>query len=140
MLNTSGAHCLHKELWLRTLLIGFPDTCFLTFLEMSIAVWLRLRAHTLRFGTATWNSSSSPTCDLCEADDDVQDENMFSFTARSDPSDGFSPQEVRSQFHGQDPRVCLLYYTRKTTNSISELVLICEQASSQYSFLKASSW
>jgi len=34
----------------------------------------RLRVHTLRFETATWNPSSSPSCDLCEADDDVQDE------------------------------------------------------------------
>ena len=34
----------------------------------------RLRVHTLRFETAIWNPSSSPTCDLCEADDDVQDE------------------------------------------------------------------
>jgi len=31
----------------------------------------RLRVHTLRFETATWNPTSSPTCDLCEADDDV---------------------------------------------------------------------
>jgi len=48
--------------------------------------------NTLRFETATWNSTSSPTCDLCEADDGVQDENIFSLHA---PSDGFSPQEVR---------------------------------------------
>ena len=34
----------------------------------------RLRVHTLRSETATWNPGSSPTCDLCEADDDVQDE------------------------------------------------------------------
>ena len=34
----------------------------------------RLRVHTLRFETATWNPTSSSTCDLCEADDDVQDE------------------------------------------------------------------
>ena len=32
----------------------------------------RLRIHSLRFETATWNPSSSPTCDLYEADDDVQ--------------------------------------------------------------------
>ena len=32
----------------------------------------RLRVHTLRFETATWNPSSSPTCNWCEADDDVQ--------------------------------------------------------------------
>jgi len=34
----------------------------------------RLRVHTLCFEAATWNPSSSLTCDLCEADDDVQDE------------------------------------------------------------------
>jgi hypothetical protein len=34
----------------------------------------RLRVHTLRFETATWSPRSPPTCDLCEADDDVQDE------------------------------------------------------------------
>jgi hypothetical protein len=33
----------------------------------------RLRVHTLRFETATWNQSNSPTCDLCDTDD-VQDE------------------------------------------------------------------
>ena len=40
LLITSGAHCLHNELWLPILPIGFPGTCFLTFLEMSFAVWL----------------------------------------------------------------------------------------------------
>jgi len=34
----------------------------------------RLRVHTLRFETTTWSSRSSPACDLCEADDGVQDE------------------------------------------------------------------
>jgi len=33
----------------------------------------RLRVHTLRFETAAWNQSNSPTCDLCNTDD-VQDE------------------------------------------------------------------
>ena len=37
---TSGAHCLHKEHLIPILLKGCPDTCFLTFLEMSFAVWL----------------------------------------------------------------------------------------------------
>ena len=39
----------------------------------------RLHVHTLRFETATWNPTSSPTCDLCEADDDVQDEQHVIF-------------------------------------------------------------
>jgi len=30
---------------------------------------IRLRVHTLRFETATWNQSNSPNCDLCDADD-----------------------------------------------------------------------
>ena len=42
----------------------------------------RLRVHTLRVETATWNSASSPTCDLCEAEMSKM-KNMFSFTARN---------------------------------------------------------
>jgi hypothetical protein len=38
----------------------------------------RLRVHTLRFETATWNQSNSPTCDLCDTDD-VQDEQHVLF-------------------------------------------------------------
>ena len=37
---TSGAHCLHKELWLPILPISFPGTCLLTSFEMLIAEWL----------------------------------------------------------------------------------------------------
>ena len=45
-------------------------------LTLTLTLTLRLRVHTLRFETATCNpiSSPTPTCDLCEADDDVQDE------------------------------------------------------------------
>ena len=39
----------------------------------------RLRVHTLRFETATWHSTSSPTCDLCDSDDGVQDEKHVLF-------------------------------------------------------------
>jgi len=38
----------------------------------------RLRVHTLRFETATWNQSNSPTCDLCNTDD-IQDEQHVLF-------------------------------------------------------------
>jgi len=38
----------------------------------------RLSVHTLRFETATWNQSNSPTCDLCDTDD-VQDEQHVLF-------------------------------------------------------------
>ena len=37
----------------------------------------RLYVHTRRVETATWNSTSPPTCDLCEADDNVQDSTVF---------------------------------------------------------------
>jgi len=52
----------------------------------------RLRGHTLRFETATWNQSNSPTCDLCDADDDVQDEQHVLFHC-ANPRD-FSLQEI----------------------------------------------
>jgi len=38
----------------------------------------RLRVHTLRFETTTWNQSNCPTCDLCDADD-IQDEQHVLF-------------------------------------------------------------
>ena len=38
----------------------------------------RLSVQTLRFETATWSQSNSPTCDLCDADD-VQDEQHVLF-------------------------------------------------------------
>jgi len=38
----------------------------------------RLRVHTLRFETATWNKSNSPTFDLCDTDD-VPDEQHVLF-------------------------------------------------------------
>jgi hypothetical protein len=39
----------------------------------------QLRVHTFRCETATWNTRSSPAYDLCEADDDVQDEQHVIF-------------------------------------------------------------
>jgi len=39
----------------------------------------RLRVHTLRYETATWNHRSTLNCDLCEADDNVQDEQHVLF-------------------------------------------------------------
>ena len=38
----------------------------------------RLSVHTLRFETATWNQSNSPTCDMCEIND-IQDEQHVLF-------------------------------------------------------------
>jgi len=39
----------------------------------------QLRVHTLRCETVTWNPRSSPACDLCESEDDVQDEQHVIF-------------------------------------------------------------
>ena len=49
LLIISGAHCLHKELWLPILPICFLGTCFLTFLAMLSAVWL------------VWDFASTPS-------------------------------------------------------------------------------
>ena len=76
LLITSGAHCLHKDLWLPILLICFYNMFFI--LNLGIPL------HT--------------------------------------PSDGFSPQEVRVLIFIDRPRVCLLFYTRKTTNSTSSFM------------------
>ena len=55
---------------------------------------IRLRVHTLRFETATWNRSNSPNCDLCD-NDGVDMSNMSSmiFSTVPFPHD-FSPQEI----------------------------------------------
>ena len=39
----------------------------------------RLHVHTLRCETVTWSPRSSPACDLCQAEDDVQDEQHVIF-------------------------------------------------------------
>eukprot|EP00983_Pelagomonas_calceolata_P131953 1161825-Pelagomonas_calceolata.AAC.8 len=46
---------------------------------MSFATWLVSDSESTPFGmrhvcTATWNPSSSPHCDLCQAEDHIQDE------------------------------------------------------------------
>jgi len=40
----------------------------------------RLHAHTLQIETLTWTHNTSPTCDLCNAND-VQDEQYVFFAA-----------------------------------------------------------
>jgi len=55
LLITSGAHCLHKELWLPILPIGFPGTYMpLDLREVVRSVdRFKLCVHTLRVETAT---------------------------------------------------------------------------------------
>ena len=78
-----GVHYLQERLWQLILLTAFPNTCSL-FLDRprdvirSVARF-QLRVHTLRCETVTWNPRSSPACDLCEAEDDVQDEQHVNF-------------------------------------------------------------
>ena len=76
----------------------------------------RLCVHTLCVEIATWNSTSSPTCDLCEADINIHDEKHVLFHCTHPRPDGFSPQIVRVLNFTED-RMCQLFYTRKTTNS-----------------------
>jgi hypothetical protein len=52
----------------------------------------RLCVHTLRFETATWNQSNSPTCDLCDADEMlIQDEQHVLFHCAYPHVADFSP-------------------------------------------------
>eukprot|EP00983_Pelagomonas_calceolata_P133290 1161953-Pelagomonas_calceolata.AAC.1 len=39
----------------------------------------RLRVHNLQYETATWNSGSSPSCDMRPGADEIQDEKHFFF-------------------------------------------------------------
>jgi len=80
IVRKAGVFFLPKWLWSLIRLTSFTNTCFSTCLGMSSIVQLvsDLCVHTLRFETATWSQSSSPTCDLCGADD-VQDEQHVLF-------------------------------------------------------------
>jgi hypothetical protein len=70
---------LKKGLWSLIRLTSFPNTCFSTCLVLiRNLARCRLCVHTLRFETAKWNQSNSPTCSLCDADD-VQDEQHVLF-------------------------------------------------------------
>ena len=112
-LTTSGAHCLHKELWLPILLVGFPGTCFLTFLEMSFAEWLASDFVSTPFTlthseTAIWNSNSCLFATYVRLIMISRMKSMFSFTARS-LRWFLSAGSARSYFCRQDTRMCLLF-------------------------------
>ena len=68
---------LQEGLWS---LIRLPKYMFLNLPRGVIRSTPRFRLciHTLRFETATWSQSNSPTCDLCDADD-IQDEQRVFF-------------------------------------------------------------
>jgi len=70
----------------------------------------RIRVHTLRFETATWSQSNSPTCDLCDADD-IQDEQHVLFHCANPHMISlcrkYAPLFPPTGAH--DHRMCLLY-------------------------------
>jgi hypothetical protein len=45
----------------------------------------RLRVHTLRFETVTWNESNSPTCDLCDNDDERKSKRKTTQAVKATP-------------------------------------------------------
>ena len=117
LLIISGAHCLHKELWLPILPIGFPGTCFLTFLEMLSAAWLvsdfasTTYALKPQLGVLPLPLLATYVRLMIMS----RMKSMFSFTARTLRWCLFAGSTGR-YFHRHD-RMFLLFYTRTTTNS-----------------------
>jgi len=101
-------------------------------------VGFRFRVHTLRFETATWFQSNSPTCDLCGADD-VQDEqhvllhcaNPHVISLRRKYAPLFPPTGAH------DVSTFLSQNNNKLYFFLHELIAFYEQASSRTSWLKA---
>ena len=83
-LITDGAHYPQKKPWLLVLPTALPSNVPRppTRRHCSVARF-RLRVHTLCFETATWNPTSFPTCDLCEADDMSRMNSMLFPTAQT---------------------------------------------------------
>jgi len=93
----------------------------------------RLRVHTLRYETSTWNQGSSSHCDLCQDVDCIQDEKHVIFhcthphvvALRAKYAFLFNNQEAR------DVRNFLLQDNNKLVYFIHEIVTFYEQASSR---------
>jgi len=93
----------------------------------------RLRVHTLRYETSTWNQGSSSHCDLCQDVDCIQDEKHVIFhcthphvvALRAKYAFLFNNQEA------QDVRNFLLQDNNKLVYFIHEIVTFYEQASSR---------
>jgi len=98
----------------------------------------RLRVHTLRFETATWSQSNSPTCDLCDADD-VQDEQHVFFHCTNPHVISlrrkYAPLFPPTGAH--DVSTVLSQDNKKLCFFLHELFTFYEQASSRTSWLKA---
>jgi hypothetical protein len=99
-------------------------------------VWLvSYFVHTLRFEKATWNSTSSPTCDLCEDDRVQQDEKhaLFHSTHPQMNSLGRKYAFLFLQAGSQDVSFFAPEENNKHNLFFHELILLYEQASSHTS-------
>ena len=76
--NRSTYHLWCALLPKRALVTRSPSQINVSPVVICSTARFRLRVRTLRFETATWNQSNSPTCDLCDADD-IQDEQHVLF-------------------------------------------------------------
>jgi len=93
----------------------------------------RLRVHTLRVETVTWNPRSPPACDLCEADDDVQDEQhvIFHCTHPHVVSLRRRFASLFSESRVQDVFTFMHQDNNKLHFFLHELIVFYEQASSR---------
>ena len=93
----------------------------------------RLRVHTLRVETVTWNPRSPPACDLCEADDDVQDEQhvIFHCTHPHVVSLRRRFASLFSESRVQDVFTFMHQDNNKLNFFLHELIVFYEQASSR---------
>jgi hypothetical protein len=87
--------------------------------EFKEPIWdhRRLHVHTLCFETTSWNPRSSPTCDLCEDDDDVQVEQHDIFHCTHIHTVSLR-RRYESLLSGKTHLTFLHFCTRTTTNSI----------------------
>jgi len=94
----------------------------------------RLRVHTLRYESATWNSEISPSCDLCQ---DIQDEHVLFHCSHFQVS--FLRRKYACLFMQLPTRdVSFLHQSNnKVPFFLHELMCFYEQASSHASWLKA---
>ena len=95
----------------------------------------RLRVHTLRYETTTWNYGSSSNCDLCEADDHIQDEKhvLFHCTHPQVVSLRRKYAPLFSQEGSHDVSAFLNQNNNKLPFFLHELIAFYEQASSRTS-------
>ena len=95
----------------------------------------RLRVHTLCYETSTWSHGLSPNCDLCEANDNIQDEQhaIFHCTHPQVVSLRTKFAPLFSQTGSQDVSAFVNQSNNKLPYFLHELLVFYEQASSRTS-------